>query len=343
MSRKKLLRLVGVSSVCVAFLWAALLTPALAQTHEEVIITLMTAQFGGQTYVTGHAVEQVVKKTKHPWLRVVAVEGMGGTDNALTFQKLPKEKRETRILNVGDAGYMAAVRGSQPWFKKPITNLRGVCALGTGEVFFASFDPNIKTIHDLAGKTVGGPRRGSSSSVRLLRFLEAAGIEDKVDVKWLGFRKAPEALGDRRVDAMLVVSFGYEVVSGFKPLFSAKADQLYIAGIPGELFPKVRAAGWPLRAVEVKPRTFGPNQTTPITVHRMLASSWWTGTEAAPEVVYEFCKVLYENVEKFKDYLSPATCPVKDEMAYLPIDSEEEMHPGALKFYKEMGLKIGAP
>jgi len=163
------------------------------------------------------------------------------------------------------------------------------------------------------------------------------------DVKWLGFRKAPEALGDRRVDAMLVVSFGYEVVSGFKPLFSAKADQLYIAGIPGELFPKVRAAGWPLRAVEVKPRTFGPNQTTPITVHRMLASSWWTGTEAAPEVVYEFCKVLYENVEKFKDYLSPATCPVKDEMAYLPIDSEEEMHPGALKFYKEMGLKIGAP
>jgi TRAP transporter TAXI family solute receptor len=314
-----------------------------ASNHEEVILTLSTARFGSQTYVTGHAVEQVVKKAKHPWLKLVAVEGIGGTDNALTFQKLPKEKRATRILNCGDAGYMAALRGSEPWFKKPITNLRGVCSLGTGELFFVSFEPNIKTIYDLAGKTLGGAEMGSSSSVRLLRFLEAAGIKDKVDIKWLGFRKAPEALGDRRVDAILVVSFGYEVVSGFKPLFSAKADKLYVAEIPQELFPKVRAAGWPLRSVKVKPGTLTPNQTNTITIHRMLASSWWTGTEADPEVIYEFVKLLYEHVDKFNDYLSPATRPVRAEMGYLPINAEAEMHPGAIKFYKEVGLEIGSP
>lgn len=184
---------------------------------------------------------------------------------------------------------------------------------------------------------------GSSSSVRLLRFLEAAGIADKVDVKWLGFRKAPEALGDRKVDATLTVSFGYEVVAGFKPLFAAKADKLYIAEIPQELFPKVRAAGWPLRSVKLKPGTLIPNQKRTITVHRMLASSWWTGVKTDPEVVYEFVKVLYDNIDKFKNYLSPATRPVLANLGHLPINNESEMHPGALKFYKEMGLKIGAP
>lgn len=348
MKRTEKLMLIG--SFCLVLLLATpsfmvvCTKPALAEsTHEEVILTVRTSKFGSQTYLTGHAVEQIVKKAKHPWLRAIAVEGIGGTDNALTYQKLPKEKRATRIINVGDAGYLAALRGSKPWFKKPITDLRGVCLLGTGELFFASLDPKFKTIYDLAGKTVGGPKMGSSSSVRFIRFLEAAGIKDKVDVKWLGFRKAPEALGDRRVDAILVVSFGYQVVPGFRPLFSAKADKLYIAGIPQELFPKVRAAGWPLRSVQVKPQTLSPNQKTAITVHRMLASSWWTGKDTDPEVVYEFVKVLYKNIDKFKDYLSLATCPVKAEMAYLPIESAKEMHPGALKFYKEVGLKIGAP
>lgn len=312
-----------------------------ASSREEVILTLRTSRFGSQTYVTGYAVEKVFKRAKHPWLRVIAVEGIGGTDNALTYQKLSKEKRATRIINVGDAGYMAALKGAKPWFKKKITFLRGVCSLGNGELFFASFDPNIKTIYDLAGKTLGGPNMGSSSSVRLLRFLEAAGIKDKVDVKWLGFRKAPEALGDRRVDAILVVSFGHEVVGGFKPLFAARKDKLYIAEIPPELYPKVRAAGWPLRSARLKPGTLIPNQKTAITVHRMLVS-WWTGMDTDPETVYEFLKVIYDNIDMFKDYLSPATCPTRADLPTLPILSEAEMHPGALKFYKKVGLEIGA-
>ncbi|MFC1815473.1 TAXI family TRAP transporter solute-binding subunit [Thermodesulfobacteriota bacterium] len=323
----------GIMMICVQQIQAA-------PDHEEVILTLVTSRFGSQTYVTGYAVEKLFKRAKHPWLKVIAMEGIGGTDNALTYQKLPKEKRATRIINVGDAGYMAALRGSKPWFKKPIKFLRGVCSLGNGELFFASFDPNIKTIYDLAGKKLGGPNMGSSSSVRLLRFLEAAGIKDKVDVKWLGFRKAPEALGDRKVDAILVVSFGHEVVGGFKPLFAARKDKLYIAEIPPELFPKVYKAGWPLLSAKLKPGTLIPNQKTAITVHRMLVS-WWTGMDTEPEVVYEFLKVIYDNIGMFTDYLSQATSPTRADMPTLPVLSEKEMHPGALKFYKEVGMKIG--
>lgn len=128
-SKRKQLAICGLCFILILAVTAVMMICAgrayAASTHEEVILTLRTSKFGSQTYVTGHAIEKVVKNAKHPWLRAISVEGIGGTDNALTYQKLPDEKRATRIINVGDAGYMAAQRGSKPWFKKPITILRG--------------------------------------------------------------------------------------------------------------------------------------------------------------------------------------------------------------------------
>jgi TRAP transporter TAXI family solute receptor len=320
------------------------LTPVCAApAHEKVTLTLMTSKFGSDDYVLGSAVEKIINKTQHPWLKIMAVEGIGGTDNVLSYEELSKEKRRTAIMNVGDAGYIAAVRGLKPWFKKPYANLRGAINFGTGEIFFASFDPKIKTFYDLAGRTLGGPAMGSSASVRLMEFIKAAGLTDKINVKWLGPEKSAEALQDGRIDAILVQAFGREVAPGFQSLWTKK-DKIYIVTMPEEIFQKVRAAGWPLRSVKVPPKTFSPNQTGEVNVHRMLARAYFTGDEADADVIYEFIKVIYQNADKFKDYFNaPAMRPVKEEFGYLPVESEAEVHPGALKFYKEMKLRVGAP
>jgi TRAP transporter TAXI family solute receptor len=310
--------------------------------QKKVILTLLTSKFGSDDYVLGSAIEKIVSKTNHPWLRVMAAEGIGGTDNVLTYQELSMEKKRSTIMNVGDAGYIAAVKGMKPWFKKPYTNLRGVCLFGTGEMFFASMDPSIRSIQDLAGKTLGGPDMGSSASVRLQQFLDAAALTGKVTIKWLGFAKSAEALQDRRIDAIVVVSFGREVAPGYQSLWT-KREKIYVFGMPEDLFPKVRAGGWPLRAVKIPPKTYTPNQTAEITVHQMLARAYFTGEEADPGIIYEFVKLVYQNADKFKDFFPPAMCPVKTELGHLPVDSEAEVHPGSLKFFKEMKLRVGAP
>jgi TRAP-type uncharacterized transport system substrate-binding protein len=113
--------------------------------------------------------------------------------------------------------------------------------------------------------------------------------------------------------------------------------------MPEDLFPKVRAAGWPLRAVKIEPKTYTPNQTTEFTVHQMLARAYFTGVEADADVIYEFVKLMYQNIDGFKQYLPKGTVPKRDELSYLPVDSEAEVHLGALRFFKEMKMKMGGP
>ncbi|MDD5006978.1 MAG: TAXI family TRAP transporter solute-binding subunit [Syntrophorhabdaceae bacterium] len=330
----------AVALVCVMI--CGVQTSAVASPEKKVTLTLMSAKFGSSDYILGSAVEKIVNKLNHPWLKIMTVEGIGGTDNIVTYDKLSLEKKRRTIMNVGDAGYYAAVLGMKPWFTKKYKNLRAVCSFGTGEMFFATMNPSIKSIYDLEGKTLGGPDMGSSASVRLREFLKAADMTGKINIKWLGFSKAAEALQDRRVDAIIVVSFSKRVAPGFTSLWT-KQDKIYVFGMPADLFPKVHAAGWPFRAVTIKPLTYTPNQTTEITVHQMLARTYFTGVEADADTIYEFVKLMYQNVDKFKQYLPAGTSPTRDELSNLPVDSEAEVHPGALRFFKEMKVKIGAP
>jgi TRAP-type uncharacterized transport system substrate-binding protein len=57
-------------------------------------------------------------------------------------------------------------------------------------------------------------------------------------------------------------------------------------------------------------------------------------------VVYEVVKTVYENIPAFHDAHANMKVMSPEVMAFLPVSSEDEIHPGALKFYKEHNIKI---
>jgi TRAP-type uncharacterized transport system substrate-binding protein len=58
------------------------------------------------------------------------------------------------------------------------------------------------------------------------------------------------------------------------------------------------------------------------------------------DVVYQMVKTMCENDKKYLDY-SKAFFQIEAKyMAWLPLE-EKDFHPGAVKYYKEKGIKIG--
>ncbi len=58
------------------------------------------------------------------------------------------------------------------------------------------------------------------------------------------------------------------------------------------------------------------------------------------ELVYEFTKAIYNNTDKFKDYHGDGKLLTKKTVARVGVP-EGLFHPGALKFYREKGIKPG--
>ena len=63
-------------------------------------------------------------------------------------------------------------------------------------------------------------------------------------------------------------------------------------------------------------------------------------TSVPDDIVYETLRILYEHQPKFVAYHNLMKVIIPDKLGEGPF-KEEELHPGAVKFYKERGLKIG--
>jgi TRAP-type uncharacterized transport system substrate-binding protein len=59
------------------------------------------------------------------------------------------------------------------------------------------------------------------------------------------------------------------------------------------------------------------------------------------DVTYEIAKIHYEHRKRFAE-AHPAGAFISKETVGLMGVSEDHVHPGALKFYKEAGIEIGA-
>ena len=305
--------------------------------HEEVNLILHTSTFGSLTYNEGYAIEQIFKK--HPWLKVVCLEGMGALDNYMTVSKLNPKRRQYRIFIMGNQAYYDAIRGSRP-FKEKATDIRGVMFLKACEFCFVTLDPKIKTHNDFVGKKVASWPVGSGTTIWFHHVLDAFGIRDKVKPTYGSPKAMSDALKDGLIDVLFLVTFGGVPVGAYTELFSLKGEKLHFVGIPKEAYDKLVAGGWPVVPYTYPPGKLTAAQTEGIPAFGSPVACWWCWKDAPEDVIYEFVKTVGENIQVIKDYVKPGQESYKKEMGMLVVDSEADLHPGALKYFKEEGLKL---
>ena len=189
--------------------------------------------------------------------------------------------------------------------------------------------PGINTVSDLAGKTVIVGDVGSGTEVNAWQVLGAVGLgKDDLNAQNGSFQEGVDALKDGKVDAVFTVA-GAPTTS---IVDYAATNELNLVSLSDEELAKITAE-YPFLVQDNLPAgTYSgyDKEVVCVAVQAALVADETLSEDA----VYELTKAIFENQAELAEghakwgLLSTDTC----------LDNTAPMHPGAEKYYKEIGV-----
>jgi len=328
--------------VLTAILGLAISGPSLAASKKPYAIDIYTYKVGTFTYAAGVALADFINKSSD-WLKATAIEAAGASVTGrivATDPEMAKKIIGFMVRYEPEVGY--------PPFKKPYHGIRDIAVIGFVINGLVTLDPKIKTVHDLSGKRVG---LGSSPSVARVDMPKAAILKAGVkNVRFSehGFVDGVRALSDGLIDVLLTGAFLVDPVNkrfGPNPAMNElmSTRKVYFCSFDKEAYDAARTE---LKSPDlysnysyVVPPGGLKGQTEPWVVQGGPIV-WRCDRKMPEEVVYEVTRIMAENAPKFKDYHPLGRTITPENMAKL--GNEKNVHPGALRYYKEKGIKIGS-
>ncbi len=294
-------------------------------------VTIGTGGMTGVYYPTGGAISKMVNAKRAEYGLSCSVQSTGGS--VFNVNAIAAGDMEFGIVQ-SDRQYQA-VHGLAEWKDKgKQEDIRAVFSIHPETVtLVAADDAGISTIRDLVGKRVNIGNPGSGQRQNAIDALENAGIDWENDVQAESVRasEAPGLLQDDRIDAFFY-TVGHpsgaikEATAGvrkvhFVPL--TDADDL-IQRLPYYTRAKIHVRHYPSSTNKEDVETFGVKAT-------LVASA-----KVPDDVVYAICREVFENLDAFKA-LHPAYADLTREKMLEGLTAP--LHPGAMKYYREAGLK----
>lgn len=316
--------------------------PLQAVARQKITLQVLSTKMGTAGYAMGYALSQIINKN-HPWIRVENVETSGMAENVKVLALDPRKRKNTIAYASKYMVHMAKV-GDGP-FKKPYENLKAVARVGLFLNPFATLNPRIKTKDDLIGKRVSLPVKGTTVWVVPKFILEYGwGIWDKVKIEpGMFWAQGKNALLDGMIDVSLqCVTFVGGKWIGLPPtaeLMATKPTYWISLGDPEAIKVAREKSGYPIGAVRIPARALGPTQPEPLW-SADFPNNWYVDASMDGEVVYELVKTIHEHAEDFGKFHALGKAITKANLAEIAI-SQSDFHKGALRYYREMELRIG--
>lgn len=311
--------------------------------HPPYKIDIYTFQVGTSTYAFGVAMAQFIN-AQSSWLKATALEITSATSSTRMVVEEPAERKKIIAFMSTDDLYA----GYPPFnkYKAPYMDVLNISTFGSNFNAWVTLDPKIKTCADFSGKTLGFGTGPSGARVDLPRdTLKAAGATN-FKVAEYDFTGGVRALKDGLIKGLLVSGFISDVPSkkhipnpAFAELLSTA--KVYFVSYPEDVYDKIARGQKRLRKSEyvVPPGGMSPMQTAPWRVAGFPIG--WSCDRSMPDhVVYEFTRIMAENIHKLGDFHVTGKVMTKDLMPKFGY-SRELMHPGAVKYYEEQGLAGG--
>ncbi len=226
-----------------------------------------------------------------------------------------------------------AYNGKANWKGKAYKGLRSVFSAHPETILLATrADTGIKSVGDLKGKRVNIGNPGSGQRGNALDVLRLYGIDRKKDIKSEGLQQgsANRALVDKKIDAFFYTignpwggaleianSTSLRIIPvnspGIKKLVSDNSYYVMTV-IPGGLY----------KGVDKDVPTYA------------VKATFVTSVKQDKQIVYDVVKAVFENLDKFRaSHAAFKNLKPKDMLGGL----SAPLHEGALRYYKEKGLK----
>jgi TRAP transporter TAXI family solute receptor len=309
------------------FIWSA--APAVC--GETTFVTIGTGGLTGVYFPTGGAIAKIVNQNHQKNGIRISVEATEGS--SFNVEAVVAGDMDFGIVQ-SDTQYKA-VHGQGEWKVKGARKaLKAVFSIYTEAVtLLAAEDAGIMKLADLRGKRVNIGGEGSGFRQNAIDALSINGIDPAKDLITVAVSasEAPELLADGSIDAFFYTVghptglFKLATATGRKSRFLSipNVDPL-IAKYPCYVKARIYKRDYPnaLNADDID--TFGVKATL-VTSESMKEA-----------VVYTVTKTIFENLEAFKQ-LHPALADLNKAEMLTALSAP--IHAGALKYYKEAGLR----
>ena len=344
-------RLLVVSMIMVCVLGMGMVAAGSALAAKEITeISIASGRPGDPWNVVSHALAGFINK-RSKWLRanVVATAGVSD-DTRMVVSK--KKKRSNHILVNMIPGWRYLGKGEYKAYK--IGSLLHLSSV------WVTLDPKLKSLEDLKGQTVTLPRKVPKSYAWIFSdLLKQAGVWETVTPLHGGLGAGLIALRDGAATAG-VQMYNFAYPSTFK--LSSKLEELQTRGTlyflqQGNVKTNLEAIAKACRAKDfegqnlptlasvVPAGSLGKTQTQDMAVVT-CPIFWACSKDVSDEIVYEFTRILYDAAKAgdFADYhtIGKGITPEFLVSSFWGTEKEarETYHPGALKFYDEIGVKM---
>ena len=230
---------------------------------------------------------------------------------------------------LGDSVKMAWEGNKEAGFPGKLDKLRGIAAIYPNYIqIVAAKDSGIVSLADLKGKSlsVGAPKSGTELNARAI--MEAAGMtyKDLGKTEYLPFAESVELMKNRQMDATLQ-SAGLGVAS-IRDL--ASSVPINVVSVPADVVTKI---GAPYLSVIIPAGTYD-GQTADVET-AAVGNLLITHSGVSDEVAYQMTKLLFDNLPKLTAaHAAAKAIDPKKALEGMPVP----LHPGAERYYKEIGL-----
>ena len=310
-------------------LLAILNEPRSATAQVKTRISIATGGTGGVYYPLGGGFAALISK------HLAGIEATAEVTTAsVDNMKLLHANRVAIAFTLPDTAW-DAYQGQLKGLSDKVA-VRSIAALYSNYMHIVALDgAGIKSVADLKGKRVSTGAPGSGTEIKGLRVLEAYGLSAK-DLRSqdrLGVSESAGALKDRKIDAFLWD--GGLPTAAILDLGATPGIKIHL--VPhGDAVAKMVAKYGPLYFVGSVPKnTYGGMEsdvqvaavTNLLAVHERMDET----------LAYQITKLLYEHTA---DLVAVHQAAKDITLSSGVVGSPVPFHPGALRYYKEKGVKI---
>jgi len=267
------------------------------------------------------------------------MKNKGGVD--VTVVSTDGSKANIQGIDIGDyqlgtvqSDVMAyAWEGSKSFADEgAINTFRVIGGLYAETVQLVTMDPSIKSVADLAGKSVSIGAPGSGVYFSASDVLTAAGLsEDTIKPQYLSFADSAEGLKDGKIDAAFIVA------GAPTPAITelTTTNDAYLVPIDGEIGEKVLASCPYYTSLAIPAGTYkGQDQdVTTVTVKATMIIS----ADATEEQAYAVTAAIFDNIDDITaEHAKGAELSLENATSGMAVP----FHAGAAKYFKEKGIDV---
>ncbi len=299
-------------------------------------LVIATANTGGTYFPVGVALASLIslKLGQSDRLVATAVNSAGSGEN---IQML--ENGECDLAMVSGLYALQAYEGSGRYRGRPVRNMAAVAMLWNNVEHFALRNTYVKTgnladLKELKAKySIGRSGSGTEGSTRVI--FNALGIETGLDfeAEYLGYNLAVSAMLDGRV-AGAALPAGPPVAAVTR-LFATARERVSLLNVTDEQLEKINRHHKLWGRYIIRAGTYPGQKEDVLTMAypNLLVVS----DRLSQDEVYKITRCIFENLDFFSTTHNVAAAISLDnslEGSPLPI------HPGAAKYYREVGLSV---